>query len=67
METFDHTLRTTHDWALQRIQVLCETCDVESVTNACSIHDEFEEWFDPNAGELDVCSLAYIGEGSEYV
>ena len=66
METFDHTLRTTHDWALQRIQVLCETWDVESVTNACSIHDEFEEWFDPNAGELDVCSLAYIGEGSEY-
>jgi hypothetical protein len=66
MDTFEQTLRITHDWALHRIQVLCETYDVESVGNACSIHDEFEEWFDPKSEELDICSLAYIGKGSEY-
>jgi len=66
MDNFNQTLKITHDWALQRIQVLCETYDVESVGNACSIHSEFEEWFEPEREDLDIFSLTYIGEGSEY-
>ena len=66
MDNFNQTLKISHDWTLHRIQVLCETYDVESVGNACSIHSEFEEWFEPESEELDIFSLTYIGEGSEY-
>tara|TARA_A100000164_G_scaffold69134_1_gene57670 strand:+ start:84 stop:287 length:204 start_codon:yes stop_codon:yes gene_type:complete len=66
MDNFNQTLKISHDWALHRIQVLCETYDVESVGNACSIHSEFEEWFEPEREDLDIFSLTYIGEGSEY-
>ena len=66
MDNFNQTLKITHDWALQRIQVLCETYDLDSVENACAIHDEFAEWFSSEKEDLDICSLTYIGEGSEY-
>ena len=66
MDTFNETLTEIYDWALHRVQVLSETYDVECLDNAMAIHTEFKEWFDPESDYHDICSLAYIGEGSEY-
>ena len=67
MEILEQTLRTSHDWALSRIHELSEDSDVHKVNDAMAIHREFREWFDDNMDELDIFSLTYIGEGSEYV
>ena len=66
MDNFNETLKTTHDWAMSRIQALCETSYLHTVEDGCSIHDEFSEWFYCDEEDLDICSLTYIGEGSEY-
>tara|TARA_R100000231_G_scaffold46565_1_gene39974 strand:+ start:285 stop:443 length:159 start_codon:yes stop_codon:yes gene_type:complete len=52
---------------MSRIQALCETGELHSVEDGCAIHDEFAEWFYSEREDIDVVSLAYIGEGSEYV
>ena len=67
MDDFDQTLKTSYDWAMSRIQALCETGELHSVEDGCAIHDEFAEWFYSEKEDIDVVSLAYIGEGSEYV
>ena len=66
MEDFSQTLKITHDWAMIRIQALCETGDLHLSEDGCAIHDEFAEWFYSEKEDLDIFSLAYIGEGSEY-
>ena len=66
MDILEETLRTSHDWALKRIHVLCEHHNVDQVNDAMAIHREFNEWFDPKAEEHDIFSLENIGEGSEY-
>ena len=66
MDNFNETLKTTHDWAMSRIQALCETGELHSVEDGCAIHDEFAEWFYSEKEDLDIFSLAYIGEDSEY-
>jgi len=65
MVTLEDTLKTTHEWAVDRMHTLCdmETDNVlESVENAHAIHSEFAEWFDPNTTDLEVFSLEYIGD-----
>ena len=65
MVTLEDTLKTTHEWAVDRMHTLCdmEKDDVlESVENAHAIHCEFAEWLDPNTIDLEVFSLEYIGD-----
>ena len=69
METLDKTLKNAHDWSRERIHVLCEKAEVESIPSlqedAFALFSEFEEWYDKDE-EHDIFSLEYIGEGSEY-
>ena len=65
MVTLEDTLKTTHDWAVDRMHTLCEmeTYDVlESVENAHAIQSEFAEWLDPNTEDHEIFSLEYLGE-----
>ena len=70
METLEQTLKNTHDWSRERIHVLCERGEVESIPSlkddAFSIFKEFEEWYDENIEDHEVYSLEYIGEDSEF-
>ena len=70
METLDTTLKNAHDWSRERIHVLCERGEVESIPSlkddAFSIFKEFEEWYDKDVDDHDIISLEYIGEGSDY-
>lgn len=58
METLEQTLRTSHDWAVDRIHILCE----KNMEDAHAIQSEFSEWLDPEIEEHDIFSLEYIGE-----
>jgi hypothetical protein len=58
MVTLIETLRSTHDWAIDRIHTLAE----ENIDDAYAIQKEFEEWFDPNIDEHDIVSLQFIGD-----
>lgn len=65
MVTLEDTLKTTHDWAVDRMHTLCEmeTYDVlESVENAHAIQSEFAEWLDPNTEDHEIFSLEYLGD-----
>ncbi len=44
METLEQTLKQTHDWALERIEIVSTT----NMEDAYSITEEFYEWLDPN-------------------
>jgi hypothetical protein len=58
MVTLEQTLRTSHDWAIDRIHYLSER-DLE---DAYAIQSEFSEWLNPDIPEHDIFSLEYIGE-----
>ena len=58
MVTLEQTLRTTHDWAIDRIHSICD----RDIDNAHAIQSEFSEWLDPNIDEHDIFSLEYIGD-----
>ena len=65
MVTLEDTLKTTHDWAVDRMHTLCamKADDVlESVENAHAIQSEFAEWLDPNTDDHEIYSLEYLGE-----
>ena len=70
METLQKTLRHTHDWALDRIELLSSRSihdhdnDLSEDSNA--IAQEFYEWVNPEIDDQEVISLEYIGEGSRY-
>ena len=64
MATLDSTIRKTHDWALDRINLMSK--DVESIQDAYSILREFEEWIEPDTESNEIFSLEYIGDDSEY-
>ena len=66
MVTLEQTLRQSHDWAIDRITILCETEDFDSIEDAFAIEREFDEWLSVDIGQHNVYSLEYIGEGSEY-
>ena len=65
MVTLEETLTVTHDWAVDRMHILCDmkTDDVlESVENAHAIQSEFAEWLDPNVEDHEIYSLEYLGD-----
>ena len=65
MATLDSTIRKTHDWALDRINLMSK--DVDSIQDGYAIVQEFEEWLEPDSSEPhEIFSLAYIGDESEY-
>ena len=61
METFNKTLKETHDWALNRMHTLSEG-NFESQLDGCAIHSEFEEWIGVKEDELDVISMEYLDD-----
>jgi hypothetical protein len=58
MVTLIETLRSTHDWAIDRIHYLSE----KNIDNAYSIQSEFSEWLNPDIQDHDIISLEYIGD-----
>ena len=65
MVTLEETLQQTHDWAVDRLHLLCdmETYDVlESIENAHALQAEFAEWLNPDIEDHDIYSLEYLGE-----
>ena len=58
MITLEQTLRTSHDWAVDRIHYLSE----RDIDNAYAIQQEFNEWLNPDIPEHDIFSLEYIGD-----
>ena len=68
MVTLEDTLQKTHDWAVDRMHILCDmkTYDaydaLESVENAHAIQSEFAEWLDPNTEDHEIYSLEYLGD-----
>lgn len=62
MITLEQTLRTSHDWAIDRIHLLSEQ---EEYEDAYAIQTEFREWMNPDINEHDIYSLEYLGEENE--
>ena len=62
MTTLEQTLRTSYDWAVNRINILNKNLNN---TDAEAIRSEFNEWMDPNIEDHDVFSLEYIGDEDE--
>ena len=58
MVTLEQTLRTSHDWAIDRIHYLSEN----NLEDAHAIQLEFSEWLNPDIPEHDIFSLEYIGD-----
>ena len=56
--TLEQTLRTTHDWAIDRIHSICD----RDIDNAHAIQSEFSEWLNPDIDNHDIFSLNYIGD-----
>jgi hypothetical protein len=65
MATLVEALRSSHDWAIDRIHYLCEQNEEFEYQNAYAIQLEFSEWLDPNIEEHDVFSLEYLGDKDE--
>ena len=70
METLQKTLRHTHDWALDRIEVLSSRSihdrDFDLFQDSNALAQEFYEWVNPEINDQEIVSLEYIGEGSKY-
>ena len=65
MEILEKTLQVTHDWAVDRMHILCDlkSDDVlRSVEDAHAIQSEFAEWLDPNLEDHEIYSLEYLGD-----
>ena len=62
MVTLEQTLRTSHDWAIDRIHILSDQKDYE---DAYAIQSEFSEWLNPDIPDHDIFSLEYIGDSDE--
>jgi len=58
MTLLEKTLRTSHDWAVWRIEML----NRKNIDDANAIQCEFAEWLDPEIPDHDVVSLQYIGD-----
>ena len=60
------TLPEAREWALQRIQKLTDTKDIESVNDSYAIFKEFKDWIDPLEEDTEIYSMEWLGEGSDY-
>jgi hypothetical protein len=58
MVTLEQTLKSSHDWAVDRIHYLSE----KDIEDAHSIQSEFSEWLNPDIEDHDIISLEYIGD-----
>jgi hypothetical protein len=58
MSLLNKTLRTSHDWAVERIEIL----NRKNIDDAYAIQCEFAEWLDPEIQNHDIISLSYIGD-----
>ena len=59
----EQTLRSSHDWAIDRIHILCDRNDECDNENAYAIQCEFSEWLDVDISEHDIISLNYLPDG----
>ena len=65
MEILEKTLQVTHEWAVDRMHILCDlkSDDVlKSIEDAHAIQSEFAEWLDPNLEDHKIYSLEYLGD-----
>ncbi len=62
MTLLEQTLRSSHDWAIDRIHTLCDRNDECDNENAYAIQCEFSEWLDVNISEHDIISLNYLDD-----
>ena len=62
METFNHELKDTREWALDRIVELCNQGNFKDVMNGDAIRQEFNEWIVVEEDELDVLSMEYLDD-----
>ena len=68
MDSFTKSLRTTYDWSIDRMNILCNNGQLDDIKNAVSIREEFAEWLlrEDKSVNHNIVSLEYMGEGSEY-
>ena len=65
METLEKTLQVTHEWAVDRMHILCDMKSedvLKSIEDAHAIQSEFAEWLDPNLEDHEIYSLEYLGD-----
>jgi len=65
METLEKTLQVTHEWAVDRMHILCDMKSedvLKSIEDAHAIQSEFAEWLDPNLEDHEIYSLEYFGD-----
>jgi hypothetical protein len=58
MVTLEQTLKQSHDWAVNRINILSK----KNIEDAHSIQSEFREWLNPEILDHDIFSVEFIGE-----
>ena len=66
MVTLEQTLRQTHDWAIERITLLCDKGNHDQMEDAFALEKEFDDWIRTGVDNDEIYSLEYIGTGSEY-
>ena len=44
MVSLEQTLRQTHDWAIERITLLCDEGNHDQMEDAFALEREFDEW-----------------------
>ena len=66
MVSLEQALRQTHDWAIERITLLCDEGNHDQMEDAFALEREFDEWLGTNINDHEIYSLEYIGTGSEY-
>lgn len=59
MQTIEQSVRHSYIWAKNRIDDLANNKDENY---AKSIHQEFEEWMNPNIKTHDILSINYLGK-----
>ena len=59
MVNLESTLKQSHDWAVDRMNFLC---DKKNIEDAHAIQSEFSEWLNPEIPDHDIFSLEFIGE-----
>ena len=62
MEILERALRTSYDWAIDRMHFLYEMKDYDA---AMAIQSEFSEWLNPDIPDHDIFSLEFIGEEND--
>lgn len=58
MTLLEQTLKSSHDWAIDRIHYLSN----KNIEDAHAIQAEFSEWLNPDIEDHDIYSLEFIGE-----